>query len=197
MLHLFQLQLSRATPALLFLYMAAMAGVGLLGLTGCWQQSANKLILTAAIQVTNKHKTCKNTNTNKHKNTNSFLLLQYRLEYRLENKPVQQTNKHTKKQKRHKQTLNKQLTNYVWHRQCHQVYEKANTNKHTRPTDKRPSPALGSTSGSDSNGDLARSAFHGDGEDPRARISSHMAGLAPGAVQTPHFIRQSSWTNLM
>ena len=51
--HLFQLQLSRATPALLFVYMAAMVGVGLLGLTGCWQQSANKLILTAAIQVTN------------------------------------------------------------------------------------------------------------------------------------------------
>ena len=53
--HLFQLQLSRATPALLFVYMAAMIGVGLLGLTGCWQQSANKLILTAAIQVANKH----------------------------------------------------------------------------------------------------------------------------------------------
>ena len=51
-MHLFfQLQLSRATPALLFVYMAAMVAVGMLGLTGCWQQSANKLILTAAIQV--------------------------------------------------------------------------------------------------------------------------------------------------
>ena len=53
---MFQLQLSRATPALLFVYMVAMTGVGMLGLTGCWQQSANKLIWTAAIQVTKENK---------------------------------------------------------------------------------------------------------------------------------------------
>ena len=53
---IFQLQLSRATPALLFVYMVAMTGVGMLGLTGCWQQSANKLIWTAAIQVTKENK---------------------------------------------------------------------------------------------------------------------------------------------
>ena len=36
--------------------MVAMTGVGMLGLTGCWQQSANKLIWTAAIQVTKENK---------------------------------------------------------------------------------------------------------------------------------------------
>ena len=71
--HLFQLQLSRATPALLFVYMAAMVGVGLLGLTGCWQQSANKLILTAAIQVANKqnHEKMKTQANTKTKTMNS------------------------------------------------------------------------------------------------------------------------------
>jgi len=48
---LVQLQLTRSTPALLFGYMVLMTGVGLLGLIGCWQQSANKLIWTAAIQL--------------------------------------------------------------------------------------------------------------------------------------------------
>lgn len=46
-----QLQLSRATPCLLVFYLAVMAAIGVLGLAGCWQQSANKLIITAAVQL--------------------------------------------------------------------------------------------------------------------------------------------------
>ena len=105
MLHLFQLQLSRATPALLFLYMAAMAGVGLLGLTGCWQQSANKLILTAAIQVGVQTKTYKNTNTNKHKNTSDGSDSQVGIQV---GKQTSATNKQTNKQTN---TQNKNDTN--------------------------------------------------------------------------------------
>jgi len=45
------LQLKRSTPALLFTYIVSMSLVGLLGLVGCWQQSANKLITTAAAQL--------------------------------------------------------------------------------------------------------------------------------------------------
>jgi hypothetical protein len=48
---LLRLQLARATPALLVFYLAIMAAIGLLGLVGCWQQSANKLIVTAAVQL--------------------------------------------------------------------------------------------------------------------------------------------------
>ena len=50
-----------------------------------------------------------------------------------------------------------------------------------------PSIAVGSSSWSDSNGDLARSAFHGNGESSRTRVSSHLARLASGAV--PHYRR--------
>ena len=50
-----------------------------------------------------------------------------------------------------------------------------------------PSIAVGSSSWSDSNGDLARRAFHGNGESSRTRVSSHLAGLASGAV--PHYRR--------
>jgi len=46
-----QLQLHRATPLLLLLYLSTMALVGLLGLTGCWTQSSNRLITTAAFQL--------------------------------------------------------------------------------------------------------------------------------------------------
>jgi len=46
-----QLWLSRSTPALLALYLALMAAIGLLGLAGCWAQSSNKLITTAAVQL--------------------------------------------------------------------------------------------------------------------------------------------------
>lgn len=46
-----QLHLSRTTPCLLFLYLTMMCLVGCLGLSGCWSQSANKLISTAAIQL--------------------------------------------------------------------------------------------------------------------------------------------------
>jgi hypothetical protein len=45
------LQLHRTTPILLFAYLFSMGCVGLLGLCGCWQQSANKLITTAAFQL--------------------------------------------------------------------------------------------------------------------------------------------------
>eukprot|EP00092_Neocalanus_flemingeri_P002252 GFUD01002398.1.p1 GENE.GFUD01002398.1~~GFUD01002398.1.p1 ORF type:complete len:335 (+),score=93.35 GFUD01002398.1:299-1303(+) len=46
-----QLQLSRTTPCLLALYLFIMCIVGILGLSGCWNQSANKLIATAAFQL--------------------------------------------------------------------------------------------------------------------------------------------------
>jgi len=46
-----QLQLMRSTPVLLCAYLISMLFVGLLGLCGCWQQSANKLITTAAFQL--------------------------------------------------------------------------------------------------------------------------------------------------
>jgi len=45
------LQLLRVTPTLLFAYLFSMLVVGILGLCGCWQQSANKLIITAAFQL--------------------------------------------------------------------------------------------------------------------------------------------------
>jgi len=46
-----QLQLQRSAPILLFSYLISMVCIGLLGLCGCWQQSANKLITTAAFQL--------------------------------------------------------------------------------------------------------------------------------------------------
>lgn len=46
-----RLQLARATPALLVLYLVIMAVSGVLGLSGCWHQSANRLIATAAGQL--------------------------------------------------------------------------------------------------------------------------------------------------
>jgi len=46
-----QLQLSRTTPCLLALYFFIMCIVGILGLSGCWHQSSNKLIATAAFQL--------------------------------------------------------------------------------------------------------------------------------------------------
>jgi len=45
------LQLVRATPLLLLAYMGCMALVGLVGLAGCWTQSSNRLITTAALQL--------------------------------------------------------------------------------------------------------------------------------------------------
>jgi len=46
-----QLQLLRTTPILLVVYLFSMCIVGIVGLCGCWQQSANKLITTAAFQL--------------------------------------------------------------------------------------------------------------------------------------------------
>eukprot|EP00088_Acartia_fossae_P029713 TRINITY_DN30603_c0_g2_i2.p1 TRINITY_DN30603_c0_g2~~TRINITY_DN30603_c0_g2_i2.p1 ORF type:complete len:378 (+),score=49.93 TRINITY_DN30603_c0_g2_i2:45-1178(+) len=46
-----QLQLMRSTPILMFAYLFSMCVVGILGLCGCWQQSANKLITTASFQL--------------------------------------------------------------------------------------------------------------------------------------------------
>jgi len=46
-----QLHLSRATPCLLAFYLFVMCIVGILGLSGCWNQSSNKLIATAACQL--------------------------------------------------------------------------------------------------------------------------------------------------
>ena len=46
-----RLQLARSTPCLLVLYLILMTSSGMLGLNGCWSQSANRLIATAAGQV--------------------------------------------------------------------------------------------------------------------------------------------------
>ena len=46
-----RLQLARAAPCLLVLYLLLMAVTGLLGLVGCWAQAASKLITTAALQL--------------------------------------------------------------------------------------------------------------------------------------------------
>lgn len=46
-----QLHLSRTTPCLLAIYLFIMCIVGILGLSGCWNQSSNKLIATAAFQL--------------------------------------------------------------------------------------------------------------------------------------------------
>jgi len=46
-----QLHLSRTTPCLLALYLFIMCIMGILGLSGCWNQSSSKLIATAAIQL--------------------------------------------------------------------------------------------------------------------------------------------------
>ena len=46
-----QLHLSRAAPCLLVVYLFIMIIVGILGLSGCWNQSSNKLISTAALQL--------------------------------------------------------------------------------------------------------------------------------------------------
>ena len=46
-----QLHLARTAPCLLVLYLFIMVIVGVLGLSGCWNQSSNKLITTAALQL--------------------------------------------------------------------------------------------------------------------------------------------------
>jgi len=46
-----QLHLSRTTPCLLALYLFFMCIMGILGLSGCWNQSSSKLIATAATQL--------------------------------------------------------------------------------------------------------------------------------------------------
>ena len=46
-----QLDLKRAAPSLLVIYLFLMVITGILGLSGCWSQSSNKLITTAALQL--------------------------------------------------------------------------------------------------------------------------------------------------
>merc|ERR1712217_1016026 len=46
-----QLHLSRTTPCLFALYLFFMCIMGILGLSGCWNQSSSKLIATAAVQL--------------------------------------------------------------------------------------------------------------------------------------------------
>jgi len=46
-----QLHLARSTPCLLIVYLFLMCVAGILGLSGCWNQSSNKLITTAAFQL--------------------------------------------------------------------------------------------------------------------------------------------------
>ena len=46
-----RLHLARAAPCLMVVYLFIMTTVGILGLSGCWNQSSNKLITTAAMQL--------------------------------------------------------------------------------------------------------------------------------------------------
>ena len=46
-----QLHLKRTAPCLLVVYLFLMVLTGIIGLSGCWSQSSNKLITTAALQL--------------------------------------------------------------------------------------------------------------------------------------------------
>ena len=46
-----QLHLARSAPCLLVVYLFLMVLAGMIGLSGCWSQSANRLLTTAAIQL--------------------------------------------------------------------------------------------------------------------------------------------------